>query len=136
MAGRVAAAIEASQEVLKLQRLKTAVEFISSSYLPPALSPYSSDNISKVGKTSISLRCTATLRSSRSCDRKRRWLGRRPTSRGSGPGTETTTSGRRRSGEKRRRRSGRRRARAEAWRDLKKVNVKGMKKMSDFFKKA
>ncbi len=133
--GEVAAAIEASQEVLKLQRLKTAVEFISSSYLPPALAVLLRQHLESWKDVDFTplhsytaqlkkLRQEATLaRSASDFSRKRSW---------DGDDDEWTEKKRRKEEEEKRKKAGE----SRGVRDLKKVNVKGMKKMSDFFKKA
>ncbi|KAL8305248.1 hypothetical protein RB597_003874 [Gaeumannomyces tritici] len=135
-ADEVTAAITASKEVIQLQQLRVAFNFICSSYVPPALVVVLRELLAAKGQGTVDfapldeylarlakLRQEATLaRSASDFSRKR----------GHDEEQEERAEKKRKKDEEEKRKKANE---SRGVRDLKKVNVSGMKKMSDFFKK-
>ncbi|KAI8723937.1 Ribonuclease H2 subunit B [Fusarium sp. LHS14.1] len=126
----VVTAIQASPEVTSLQRLRVAFSFICSSYIAPSLATelqtavekavdFSSldDYLSKLAKFRAEAMASHSLDYSRKRDRDEE--------------EDEASVKRRKAEEEKKKRS----MESRGVRELKKVNTKGMKKMSDFFKK-
>lgn len=134
--GNVASAIQASPEVIRLQRLRVAFNFICSSYVPPALSTVLKKMVAEgkgagvdfkpldeyVGQLT-KLRQEAMMARSASDYSRKRALDEE--------NEERREKRRKQEEEEKRKKAGE----SRGVRDLKKVNTTGMKKMSDFFAK-
>jgi len=132
--GEVTTAIQAPAEIVKLQALRVAFNFICSSYIPPALAENLKKRLATQKTVDFSalddyttqlakLRQEATLlRAASDFSRKR---GRDEED------DERAEKKRKKDEEEQRKKANQ----SRGVRDLKKVNVSGMKKMSDFFKK-
>lgn len=132
----VATAIQASPEVIRLQRLRVAFNFICSSYVPPALSVVLKKMLAE-GKGAAAdfkpldeyvgqltkLRQEAMMARSASDYSRKRALDEEDEDRREAKRKKEEEERRKKAGESR------------GVRDLKKVNTTGMKKMSDFFAK-
>lgn len=132
----VASAIQASPEVIRLQRLRVAFNFICSSYVPPALSSALKKMLAEgkgagvdfkpldeyVGQLT-KLRQEAMMARSASDYSRKRALDEEDEDRREKKRKKEEEEKRKKAGESR------------GVRDLKKVNTTGMKKMSDFFAK-
>lgn len=132
----VASAIQASPEVIRLQRLRVAFNFICSSYVPPALSVVLKKMLAEgkgkgvdlkplddyVGQLT-KLRQEAMVARSASDYSRKRALDEEDEDRREKKRKKEEEEKRKKAGESR------------GVRDLKKVNTSGMKKMSDFFAK-
>lgn len=132
----VASAIQASPEVIRLQRLRVAFNFICSSYVPPALSVVLKKMLAEgkgkgvdfkpldeyVGELT-KLRQEAMVARSASDYSRKRTLDEEDEDRREKRRKKEEEEKRKKAGESR------------GVRDLKKVNTSGMKKMSDFFAK-
>lgn len=132
----VASAIQASPEVIRLQRLRVAFNFICSSYVPPALSVVLKKMLAEgkggdvdfkaldeyVGELT-KLRQEAMMARSASDYSRKRTLDEEDEDRREKRRKKEEEEKRKKAGESR------------GVRDLKKVNTTGMKKMSDFFAK-
>lgn len=132
----VASAIQASPEVIRLQRLRVAFNFICSSYVPPALSAVLKKMLAE-GKSKgvdfkpldeyvgelTKLRQEAMVARSASDYSRKRTLDEEDEDRREKRRKKEEEEKRKKAGESR------------GVRDLKKVNTSGMKKMSDFFAK-
>ncbi|KAK3303322.1 ribonuclease H2, subunit B [Chaetomium strumarium] len=133
-AGEVASAMKASEEVVKLQRLRVAFNFICSSYVAPAIAQMLQENLAKATDQVdfkpldeylarlAKLRQEATAARSGEFSRKR--------------AVDEEEDDR---AEKRRKKEAEEKAKKASMsrgvKELMKVNTSGMKKMSDFFKK-
>ncbi|KAL8392876.1 hypothetical protein RB595_002895 [Gaeumannomyces hyphopodioides] len=135
-AEEVTAAITASKEVIELQQLRVAFNFICSSYVPPALVTVLRELLATKGRGMADfapldeylarlakLRQEATLARSASDFTRKRGLDEEQEERAEKKRKKDEEEKRKKANESR------------GVRDLKKVNVSGMKKMSDFFKK-
>ncbi|KAI7779224.1 hypothetical protein LA080_001072 [Diaporthe eres] len=132
----VATAIQASPEVIRLQRLRVAFSFICSSYVPPALTVVLKKMLAE-GKGAAAdfkpldeyvgqltkLRQEAMMARSASDYSRKRALDEEDEDRREAKRKKEEEEKRKKAGESR------------GVRDLKKVNTTGMKKMSDFFAK-
>ncbi|KUI70054.1 hypothetical protein VM1G_05120 [Cytospora mali] len=132
----VTSAIQASGEVVKLQRLRIAFNFICSSYVPPAMSAVLKKKLAESKVSGVDFRPlddyvtqltklrqeALTARSASDYSRKRT-LDEEDEDRREKRRKKEEDEKRKKAGESR------------AVRDLKKVNTAGMKKMSDFFTK-
>lgn len=127
-------AIHASEEVTRLQRLRTAVNFICSSYLPPSMAAVLKKMLTD-GKGSVDftvlddyvaqltkLRQEAMMSRSASDYSRKRTLDEED--------HDKREKRRKKEEEEKRKNAGE----SRGVKELKKVNVSGMKKMSDFFK--
>ncbi|KLU86608.1 hypothetical protein MAPG_05620 [Magnaporthiopsis poae ATCC 64411] len=135
-ADEVTAAIVASKQVVELQQLRVAFNFICSSYVPPALVAVLKELLAAGGQETVNfapldeylarltkLRQEATLARSASDFTRKRALDEEQEERAEKKRKKDEEEKRRKANESR------------GVRDLKKVNVSGMKKMTDFFKK-
>jgi hypothetical protein len=131
----IGAAANASAEVTRLQQLRVAFDFICASYLPPALTkvlkkllPSQAEvdfkpldeylaHITKLRQEAALLRAASDLSSKRGRDEEEE--------------EERAEKRRKKEEDDKRKKAGE----SRGVRELKKVNVAGMKKMSDFFKK-
>ncbi|KAI3398951.1 hypothetical protein diail_7978 [Diaporthe ilicicola] len=132
----VASAIQASPEVVRLQRLRLAFNFICSRYVPPALSAVLKKMLAEgkgpgvdlkpldeyVGQLTKLRQEAMTARSASDYSRKRTL---------DEEDEERREKRRKKEEEEKRKKAGE----SRGVRDLKKVNTTGMKKMSDFFAK-
>lgn len=132
----IASAIQASPEVIRLQRLRVAFNFICSSYVPPALSVVLKKMLTEgkgadvdfkpldeyVGELTKLRQEAMVARSASDYSRKR--------------GLDEENEERREKRQKKEEEEKRKKAgESRGVRDLKKVNTTGMRKMSDFFTK-
>ncbi|KAF4978785.1 hypothetical protein FZEAL_4899 [Fusarium zealandicum] len=128
----IVSAIEASPEITELQRIRVAFNFISSSYIPPILATKLQEMLKETSLADFSpldeylsklagFRAQAMASHSMDYSRKR----------GLDEDEDEALTKRKKLEEDKKKKS----MESRGVRDLKKVNTKGMKKMSDFFKK-
>lgn len=136
VAETIVRAIEASPEVFKLQRLRVAFDFICSSYIASAIVTQITAVLAREGTDSVDFspldeyhskltKLRAEAMAARSMGDYSRKHDRDEEE------NEARAEKRRKAEEEKKRKS----TESRGVRDLKKVNTKGMKKMSDFFKK-
>lgn len=136
--------IDASEGIAHLLRLRTVLTFITTSYVPPHVqasldallaAPSASSVVAVPDFTPLTARLAhlAQVREQQLAARSLNYLPRkRALDEDDDEGGETRAQAKRRRDEEEKRKKS---AESRAVRDLKKVNVSGMKKMSEFFKK-
>ncbi|KAJ9133064.1 Ribonuclease H2, subunit B [Pleurostoma richardsiae] len=131
----VTSSMRASEEVVKLQRLKVAFNFICSSYVPPAIAELLKKMLAS-GKGPVDFAAlddyVARLTKARQESMMARSASDYSRKRSRDEENEERAEKRRRKEEEEKRKKA---GESRGVRDLKKVNTSGMKKMSDFFKK-
>lgn len=135
-ADNITKAIEASPEIAKLHRLRVAFSFICSNYITPTLATQLQEMLAKEETSSVSfvaldeyLAKLAKLRMEATASRS---MGDYSRKHGRDDEEEEARAEKKRKSEEEKRRKANE---SRGVRDLKKVNTKGMKKMSDFFMK-